>query len=475
MKPSLLRRLLLTIFAILLGAFILGQVIGLFMMRKWFLNEEMKNLVPRMMKIVEEIKITDGTISITEESQLMLSAYDLENNPIIINRGVKKLKRRLTDEEIRNGLLPYMERVVNGEKIACITYIEGMKNKFMVIGVPIKEEGEIIGSLFMIKLASDYNMIINGFYIIFLITTLCSVIIILVLVYYFTKKQIRPLVEMVGISNAMAAGDYNIRAKEGGYGEVKELSDSLNCLGEKLLEARVQAERYEQTRRDYIANISHELRTPISSIRAISETLCDYDMVGKEKRKKYDLIILRETKRLQKLINEMLDLSRLQSSEEVLAKEQLDGKELIQEVADYFEIFAEDTNIIFKVTENALNIPDCYSNKERIMQILVILLDNAFKFTPEDGTVTVDATWDEELINISVTNTGEGIADEDMPFIFERFYKGDKSHNGGGSGLGLSLVKEIMRHLEEQIRVSCMSGELTKFEFTIHRYMKDRV
>ena len=141
----------------------------------------------------------------------------------------------------------------------------------------------------------------------------------------------------------------------------------------------------------------------------------------------------------------------------------------INEITEYFEIFSEDLNIKFIVTENVLNIPDFFSNENRISQVLFILLDNAFKFTLEDGHVKLDAFWDEEIIRISVENTGEGISNEDIQFVFERFYKSDKSHNGNGSGLGLSIAKEIIRNLGEEIYVSSEPRKKTKFEFTIHR------
>ncbi|HCW54796.1 MAG TPA: sensor histidine kinase, partial [Clostridium sp.] len=126
-------------------------------------------------------------------------------------------------------------------------------------------------------------------------------------------------------------------------------------------------------------------------------------------------------------------------------------------------------DIKFIITEKALSIPDFYSNKDRIMQILFILIDNAFKFTKKDGYVKVDASWNKKIIKVSVENNGKPIAEEDVAFIFDRFYKGDKSHNEKGSGLGLSLAREIMRNLGEDIYVDEVTSEFTRFEFTLHR------
>ncbi len=209
---------------------------------------------------------------------------------------------------------------------------------------------------------------------------------------------------MVNVSNSMALGNFSARAECDGYGEIKILSNSLNNLAQRLSDNDESARRLEQTRRDYIANVSHELRTPISSIRAISETLCDDLELDEDKKKRYYLIVLRESKRLQKLINDMLELSRLQSGEMAILKEVVSGKKIMTEIEEYFEVFAEDMEAEFILTEDALNIPDFYSNESRIMQVMFILIDNGFKFTKKDGYVKVNGSWNDEIIKISIEN-----------------------------------------------------------------------
>lgn len=467
MKKSLLRKLLMTIFLVLLGTFIAGQIIGFLFIRKWFINERLKELVPQMEKFAEEVKVSNGSIAVGHK-KFIIKAYDLNNKEIpIILTEIKEDEKFFSDEEIKKVLLPYMDKTLAGNMVKGI--IELRKEKSIMIGFPIKDDGKIIGTVFTIERASNFDVIINGFYLVFFIASLIAASIILVLIYYFTRKLITPLIEMAEISNSMAAGNFEVRAKEIGYGEIKALSISLNNLAARLFENDKSAKLLEQTRRDYIANVSHELRTPISSIRAIAETLCDNVEIDKDKKQKYYLIVLRESKRLQKLINDMLELSRLQSGEMAISKSTVNGKKLISEVAEYFEIFAEDLGIKFVLTENTLSIPDFYSNESRITQILFILLDNAFKFTSDDGYVKLGAVWDDEVIKISVENTGAGISSEDIQFVFDRFYKVDKAHNQKGSGLGLSIARELIRNLGEEIYVNSKQGEKTKFEFTVHR------
>ena len=469
MKESLLRRLIFIISSVLFAGFLIGQISGFFLIKNCFLNEQLKQLTPMMENLADEIKINNDVIKIKNSEKLILKAYDLENNEISINDNNMKKYMYFSDEEIKEDLLPYINEVLNGQKVETIESFKHITGKSIVIGNPIKDNGKIFGAIFAIKLASDFDVVLNGFYMVFFCASFVSTVIIIGFIYYFTRKLIKPLIEMVEVSNSMAGGNFNARAKENGFGEIKVLSNSLNNLATRLFENDKIAKRLEQTRRDYIANVSHELRTPISSIRAISETLCDEIEIEEEKKKRYYLIILRETKRLQKLINDMLELSRLQSGEMAISKEFVNGKKVMSEINEYFEVFSEDVESEFIITENALNIPDFYSNESRIMQILFILIDNAFKFTKEEGYVKVDASWDYEVIKISVENNGKPIDNEDIEFIFERFYKGDKSHNERGSGLGLSLAKEIMRNLGEDIYVDKTTDDFTRFEFTLHR------
>ena len=403
MKQSLLKRLLIIIFLILLGTFMTGQIIGCFAIKNWFINEELKEIEPQMEKVSDEIKVNNGNVTVSHIHNFIIKAYDLNKNemPIVLS-DIKESEKLFSDEEIRSDLLPYMDKILAGNEVTSIENLKNVKGKSIIVGFPIKDNGDIIGTVFTLKPASDFDVILNGFYIVFFISGLIATSIILVLIYYFTRKLIKPLTEMVEVSNSMAAGDFEARAKEGGYGEIKNLSISLNNLAKRLFENDKSAKLLEQTRRDYIANVSHELRTPISSIRAISETLSDNIELDKDKKQKYYLIILRESKRLQKLINDMLELSRLQSGEMAISKSMVRGKKLISEIAEYFEIFAEGLDVKFILMENVLNLPDFYSNESRISQILFILLDNAFKFTPDDGYVKLDAVWDQEIIRISV-------------------------------------------------------------------------
>lgn len=234
-----------------------------------------------------------------------------------------------------------------------------------------------------------------------------------------------------------------------------------------MVQDTTQAVQLEQTRRDYVANVSHELKTPLSSMRGLVETLQDGLIRSEEDRQRYYGYILRECMRLTRLINDLLELSRLQSGQLALERRTFDMTRLLQEVAWRFVPRAEDVGLAFTLNLPE-NCPTAYSNPDRVEQVLVILLDNAIKYTQE-GSVHLSAAWDQRHILLTVRDTGQGIPQQDVPHIFERFYKADKAHSESGTGLGLSIARELMEQLGETITVDTRQGEGTAFTFTVRR------
>lgn len=234
-----------------------------------------------------------------------------------------------------------------------------------------------------------------------------------------------------------------------------------------ILRDVTQSERLEQTRRDYVANVSHELRTPLTAMRALIEPLRDGLIRGEDQRQRTYDTILRETLRLSRLVNDMLELSRLQSGNFSLEKNVFNPLQLLRSVFDTYAQYADDVGQTL-----LLHVPDAlpliYGNPDRTQQVLVSILDNAMKYTPEGGTVELIAEPCAGYIRIIVKDTGPGIPPEDLPHVFERFYKADKAHQGKGTGLGLAIAREIMRLLDEKLDVTSELGHGTAFSFTLH-------
>ncbi|MBQ4265398.1 MAG: HAMP domain-containing protein [Clostridia bacterium] len=237
------------------------------------------------------------------------------------------------------------------------------------------------------------------------------------------------------------------------------------CVG--ILSDVTSAERLEQTRRDYVANVSHELRTPLTAMRALIEPLRDGLIKTEEQRQQTYNIVLRETMRLTRLVSDMLELSRLQSGKASMTKSVFSPMPLLDVVRETYSAYAEDyqQTFVFDVPDM---LPDVLGNPDRTHQVLVALLDNAFKYSSENGTVTLHVRVTSGVICVTVRDTGIGISAEDLPHVFDRFYKADKSHGGKGTGLGLAIAHEIMKQLGEEMKAESVLGLGSAFTFTLH-------
>ncbi len=252
--------------------------------------------------------------------------------------------------------------------------------------------------------------------------------------------------------------------------KVTPIRDELKAIAGAvgLFSDITQMERLEKTRRDYVSNVSHELRTPLTAMRALVEPLKDGMVTSEADRQRYYDIILREILRLSRLINDQLELSRLQSGTLSIQKTHMKIDDLVYDVCDRYAAIAEEHGLKLRVNTDFTQCPMVYANADRLEQMLIILLDNAIKYT-EKGSVSVSARWDDEKVVISVNDTGIGIDEADLPYVFDRFYKVDKAHSGKGSGLGLSIAKELLKRMGEDIRVTSEKGKGTQFSFTLHR------
>ncbi|MBQ6324711.1 MAG: HAMP domain-containing protein [Clostridia bacterium] len=247
---------------------------------------------------------------------------------------------------------------------------------------------------------------------------------------------------------------------------VDEIGSIAGAVG--LFSDITQMERLERTRREYVSNVSHELRTPLTAMRALVEPLSEGMVTEEADRQRYYGIILREIQRLSRLINDQLELSRLQSGNLAIQKSVMALDDVVYDVCDRYTSIAAEHGLELKLETDFTQCPPVYANADRVEQMLIILVDNAIKYT-EEGSVSVSADWDDERVVMHVKDTGIGIEENDLPYVFDRFYKVDKAHSGKGSGLGLSIAKELLKRMDEEIWVTSEKGKGTEFSFTLHR------
>lgn len=349
--------------------------------------------------------------------------------------------------------------------------------EYLVVGVPVMDGEKIAGAVILSKRTAELSQKLDGLNITLIVGAILSLIILIAPVIIATRKLASPINQIRDVSRAMSKGDYSIRANENQKGEIGELARSIN-------EFAAASEQLEQVRRDYIANVSHEMRTPISSIRALSETLMDGLVESEEDKLNYYENIRQESMRLGRLVNDMLELSRLQGGVVALEKSYVDAGEILSGVMSLYGRLCEEAGLSL-VLDAPEDLSHVYSNADRIKQVLIILLDNAVKHTPGGGRVAMcarnattgtarDASpgtpgdsapgW----VEISVRDTGGGIPPEHIGHVFERFYQSDKSHSSEGTGLGLSIAREVLKMMGEEIWVESEPGKGSAFTFTLH-------
>ena len=266
-----------------------------------------------------------------------------------------------------------------------------------------------------------------------------------------------PLEKMGRSARVLAKGDYNNKFEGGGYREANDLADALNYAAEELAKT-------DNLQKELVANISHDLRTPLTMIKGYSEVMRD---IPGENTPENVQVIIDETERLSELVNDMLDLSKLRSGTRKPDSEVFDLTETVREVLQrYGKLTEKDEYIIsFEADENVMVSAD----RTMILQVIYNLINNALNYTGEDKRVTIDqSVWDNK-VRISVIDTGEGIPPEDIPYIWDRYYKVDKVHKRAkiGTGLGLSIVKGVLEAHGAAYGVESKEGEGSNFWFEL--------
>jgi two-component system phosphate regulon sensor histidine kinase PhoR len=224
----------------------------------------------------------------------------------------------------------------------------------------------------------------------------------------------------------------------------------------------------EQVRQDFVANVSHELRTPLSNIKGYAETLLNGALEDRENAKDFLNIIYKESDRLSKLIDDLLDLSKIESGKMKMIFKEVELKPIAARVADILKKFAIDKSIVISI-HMPDDLPKLLGDENRITQALINLVDNAIKYTPAKGSVDISACLQDGFVKIDVKDTGIGIPKKDLPRIFERFYRVDKARSRelGGTGLGLSIVKHIAQSHDGDVQVVSTPGKGSIFSFII--------
>ena len=370
-----------------------------------------------------------------------------------------------TDPTLANRVLTMPQEVIDGamsgDAYTTRTTLGGIyEETHFVVGVPIESNGALVGFVLAVTGARALTTMWRTFIGLFFMTAVTVLLLSFVVSAWVSMRQSRPIHEMAEATRRFADGNFDVRMHNyEGVTEISELTEAFNSMADSLQET-------ERQRREFIANVSHELKTPMTTIAGYTDGILD-GTIPPEQEKEYLRIISDEARRLSRLVRRMLEVSQLQSRELTRTKAPFDVCESMRRVLISMEK---------KITDRGLDvdadIPDgsimVLGDNDLITQVIYNLLENATKFARAGSALYLGVTTLNGKALVSVRNEGDTIPAEEIPLLFERFHKSDKSRSEDkdGVGLGLYVVKTILEQHKEHIAVTSENG-LTTFTFTI--------
>ena len=405
---------------------------------------ELTSLELRLM--LAAISQSNGThIFITDENGVVLTSSDTQRvSPYIGSVLGEDVVRQLRSAE------PY-------EGVGTLDGFYDTAHYIVSEKVPLRKDAAVY--VFVTYEASGFMQAWSGFILTYILLGVAVLALALCVQYFFSRRVARPLREMAAAADRFARGDYSARV--GDYGEEDEigtLTQAFNGMAESL-------SRTESRRSEFVSNISHELRTPMTAIAGFADGLLD-GTIPKEEERRYLETISSETKRLSRLVRSMLDMSRLQDGA-AARMERFDLSEMVVQTVLNFE-----SRVTQKHLAMELNLPEdgihVLGDVDALTRVVYNLVDNAIKFSDEGGELSVSVWKENGLAYTCVRDRGTTIPREELPLIFDRFHKSDhsRSQDKEGVGLGLYMVKAIIAAHEQNIYVTSENG-VTAFTFTL--------
>lgn len=392
-----------------------------------------------------------------------------ENGELVLSGGAEIAKkfggndgRFMPNEAHYHIPASYISNVSRSDSYSEISTLDGLFDKdYIVYSIPQRNEnGEFIGAVVACAANSGMNNLLYGVIKTIFMSTLWIILALLVTVYFISERLISPIRAMSRAAKSFAKGQFDVRVPVKGNDEVAELATAFNNMAASLASN-------EEMRRMFLANVSHDLRTPMTTISGFIDGIID-GAIPPEKHEYYLSIIASEVRRLSRLVSTLLDITKIQAGERKFTMVPFDICEMCRQVLISSEqrIEAKHLDVSFICdSDNMFALGDV----DAIHQIIYNLLDNAIKFSYDGGKYEISITERNEKIVTSVYNEGVGISEEDLPYVFDRFYKSDKSRglDKTGVGLGLYIARTIIEAHNETIKVESEHGKWCRFTFTL--------
>ncbi len=339
----------------------------------------------------------------------------------------------------------------------------------------IVEDGQLKGYMYIILASSNYTTTMaalqNSFILklgvrsLFIALLLTSVLGLLAI--WIITRNLNKIITAV---RSFKEGNHSVRIDMKTGGELGHVAETFNSMAETIEQNIIQLKSVEELRKELIANISHDLRSPIASIQGFTETILLKDKnISEEERKKYLEIILQNSENLSKLVNDLFELSKLESNPQMMQPEPVQVAELVQDVADKFQLIAKEKNISIN-TIYSKSLPLVYADIQMTDRVFQNILDNAIKYCDANDVITIELELKKDGVLVKIADTGKGIAEEELPYIFTRYYKGNKIKGANSTGLGLAIVKKILDLHKSTIAVYSKLNQGTRFEFKLPLY-----
>lgn len=388
-----------------------------------------------------EENIYDSLDSFWEQTDAQIQIYDNTGSMLMDSIGVVEDNVKYID----------VQKSLQGEKnnrwIGNVSYYD---YKVMALSTPIESDGKVIGVMRLVVSLEAVDKGISNIIVFFLIISITVLIFSILVSTILAKNIVVPIKKLTIVAEEMAGGDLGVRSDTNSRDEIGKLAKTLDYMAEEI-------QKREQLKNEFISSISHELRTPLTAIKGWVITLDD-SQTDKDTLKMGLNIIEKETDRLVNMVEELLDFSRLSSGKMTLNKKEVS----IKAISDYIDVYmsarARRENKRLNINLDSEN-KKIYVDIDRIKQVLINLLDNAFKFTEAEGTISISFTAVEGSLKIVVQDDGSGITKEDLPRVKEKFYKGKNAKSK--NGIGLSICDEIVKLHNGEIFIESEEGKGT--------------
>ncbi len=453
--------------ALLLSGLMMSQVV-----RNAYLNDS-KQQMTSTADDVEDIVLlfANGMLSYPELEERITEKAKLYSNSIWIidSVGMPWLvndpsgRTVIGEQDINRHYKDMIVELNKGNTVRKITEANNVFNTpVLTVATPVIQNDKIVGYVFVHKQIYEMDQSLMAMYRQIVLAAALAALFGMVITYFFSKSMLRPLGVVTLGAKRLAKGDFDIYLRVSAQDEIGQLAYTFNSVAADL-------KRYEEARENLIANVSHELRSPLTSIQGLIQASLD-GTIPKDEIDHYLEVVLDESKRLNLLITDMLDLAKIESGQFPMQIEEVELNELMRRVLISFESkinakkleveadFAEDKTLVM-------------ADMNRLTQVLHNIIENAIKFVPEEGRLRLTTQLYDKAVWVSINNSGVPIASEELPYLFDRFYKIDKSHTREqeGTGIGLSIVKNILKAHGQKIWVTSNAQDGTTFTFTLKK------